>query len=94
MPFEDNAHQTGYKQDFLPTVEINIYNVTSDRKSFFDQTVKHDRIAYDNLRQVKEMITQPAVYCIMFTSKNCYKMIAIDAYRKAAQQIYFTENLD
>ena len=36
LPFEVNPHQTGYKQYFLPTVEINIYNVMSDGKSFFD----------------------------------------------------------
>ena len=57
-------------------------------------------ITSENLRQVKEMITQPAFYCIMFIS-SYYKMIvidlskqqALDADPEAIQQISFTRNL-
>ena len=58
-------------------------------------------ITSENLRQVKEMITQPAFYCIMFIS-SYYKMIAIDLSKQQAldadpnvkQQINYTANLD
>ena len=47
-----------------------------DGKNFFDQPVKNDQRTYDNikkLQQAKEIITQLAVYCIMFLIKMILK---------------------
>ena len=71
-----------------------------DGKNFFDQPINNDKITYEKLLLVNEMITLLVVYQTML--KNYYKMIAIglsqqqalDADPRAVQQINFTENLD
>ena len=40
LSFENYGHRTGYKQYFLPSVEIKDYNVMVDGENFFDQTIK------------------------------------------------------
>ena len=52
FPFENNAHQKGYKQYFDPTVEIKDYNVMIDEKNFFDQPVKSDLRIHENIRKI------------------------------------------
>ena len=49
---KNNAHQTKYKQYFLPTVEIKDYNVMIDGKNFCDQTTKNDQRTYDCVRKI------------------------------------------
>ena len=41
LSFENNAHRTSYKKYFLPTVEINNYNVMTDGQNVFDQPEKN-----------------------------------------------------
>ena len=51
----------------------------------------------EKLWQVKEMVTQPAIYCIMLISKviiRFKKQQALDADPKTIQKIDFTGNLD
>ena len=45
-----------------------------DGKNFFGQTVTSDRRTCEKMRQVKDMITQLAVYCVMFISKVIIKL--------------------
>ena len=48
----------------------------NDEKNFFDQPVKNIKklmIAFEKLRQVKEIITQPIVYLITFIPKIILK---------------------
>ena len=40
---------TGY---FLPKVEIKDFNVIIDGGNFFDQSIRNDRITYDNIRNI------------------------------------------
>ena len=40
---------TGY---YIPKVELNAYNVMTDRQKLFDQPVKNDMRTYDNIRQI------------------------------------------
>ena len=53
-----------------------------DGKVFSDNPVKNDRRTYDNLREVKKMIVQPAVYSIVFVSK--VKVKAADSSKQQA----------
>ena len=48
---QNNTHRTGYKQYFLPIVDIKDYNVMTARKRLFDQPVKNDRRTYGNVRK-------------------------------------------
>ena len=42
LSFENNAHRTSQKKYFLPTVEINDYNVMIDGQNVFNQPEKND----------------------------------------------------
>ena len=76
-----------------------------DGKSFFDQTVKNNKITYENIRKIAtgqgdDYMTGCLLDYTYF--KDYYKMIAIDITkqqaldpdRKAIQHINFTTNLD
>ena len=52
LSYEDKNVWESYKQYFLPTVEINDFNVVIDGRNFFDQTVKNDLRTYDNIRKI------------------------------------------
>ena len=70
--FENNAHRTSYKRYSLPIAEKKDYNVMIDRKNFLisqQKLIKEHMITLEKLRQVKEMITPLAAYCIMFFQK-------------------------
>ena len=70
-------------QYFLSNVTIkDCNNVMIDGKVFSDNPVKNDRRTYDNLREVKKMIVQPAVYSIVFVSK--VKVKATDSSKQQA----------
>ena len=81
LSFEDNAHRTSYNRYFFPTVEIKDYYVMTDRKNFFDQSVKKDMRTYDNILKIvtgqeDDYITGCLLDYLYF--KNSYKMKAID----------------
>ena len=74
-------------------------------KNFFDQSIKNDKITYENIRKIAT--GQGHDYttgCLLDYAyfKNHYKMIAIDLSKRQAldadpraiQQINFTANLD
>ena len=52
LSFENKDDRTVHTKYYLPTVEIKRYNVMIDEKSFFDQPVKNNQIAYDNIRKI------------------------------------------
>ena len=77
----------------------------SDGKIIFDQTVKIDKVTYENVRKITtcqgdDYTTGCFLDYIYF--KNYYKMIAVDLSKqqaldadlKAIQQINFTANVD
>ena len=76
-----------------------------DGKNFFDQSIKNDKITYDNIRKIAtgqgdDYTTVCLLDYVYF--KKYYKMIAtdlskqqaLDADPRAIQQINFTANLD
>ena len=79
--FKDVDGRERYKQYYLATVEIKDYNVMIDGKNFFDQAIKNDLKAYDNIRKIA--IGQGDDYttgCLLDYPdfKKYYKLIAID----------------
>ena len=49
--FEFNADRTIHTKYHFPTVEIKDYNVMTEEKNFYHQTVKNNLI-YDNIRKI------------------------------------------
>ena len=105
LAFEDDAQRISRKRYYIRNVEIKDYNVMIVRKNLFDQSVKNDKVTYENIRKITT--GQGDDYrtgCLLDYAcfKKYYKMIAVDLSKqqaldadpKAIQQINFTENLD
>ena len=105
LSFEDTNGRTSYKRYYLPLAEIKDFNDVTDGQNCFEQPVKSNLIAYDNIRKIATGLGD------YFTAgnlldynllNNYYKMITtdlskqqvLDADPKAIQQINFTANLD
>ena len=68
-----------------------------DRKNFLDQTVKNNKVTYENIRKIAAgQEDDYATGCLLdyIYFKNYYEIITLDAEPKAIQQINFTANLD
>ena len=52
LTFEIDDQRISNKRYYLPSVEIKDYNVMIDRKNFFDQPVKNDKVTFDNIRMI------------------------------------------
>ena len=101
LSFENDAHQTSYRQYFLPTVLIKDYDVTIDRQNLFYQIVKNNLRTYDINRKIGAgQGGDCTIGCFLDYDyiKYNYKLIAIslskqkalDADPKAMQKISFT----
>ena len=90
---------------YLPNVEIKGYNVMIDGKIFFDESIKNDKITYENIRKIAtgqgdDYTTDCLLNYVYF--KDHYKMITTDLSKQQAldpdprsiQQISFIANLD
>ena len=81
MSFENDAYSKSYKQYFLPTIEIEDYNVMICGRNFIDQPVKKDQKTHDDIWKIAigerdDYTIGCLVHYLYF--KNYYKMIAID----------------
>ena len=105
MPFENDNGRESYKQYYLPTVEIDDYNVMIDWRNFFDQPIKSDLKSYDKIRKIATgQGDDYTTGCLLDYPyfKKYYKLIAIDlskqekldAYQTTITQINFTGNLN
>ena len=105
MALENDAQRTNNKRYYISSVQIKDYNVVIDGKNFFDQPVQNDKVTYENIRKIAtgqgdDYTTGSLLEYSYF--KYHYKMIplnlskqqALDADRKATQQINFTALLD
>ena len=52
LGFENDEQRTSSGRYYLPNVKIKNYNVMIDRKSFFDQSVKNNKVMYGNIRKI------------------------------------------
>ena len=102
----DNDWRISNIRYYSPNVEIEDYNVMIDRKNVIDQTVKNDKVTYENIRNIT--IGQGDDYatgCLLAMTylfqkillndcKDLSKKQVLDADPKAIQQTNFTTNLD
>ena len=62
LAFANDTQRKSNKRCFLPNTEIKDYNFMIDGKNFFDQLVNNDKITYEKLLLVNEMIILLVVY--------------------------------
>ena len=105
LAFENDDDRTSSNKYYLPTVEIKYYNIMIKGENFFDQSIKNNKVTYDNIRKIAigqgEDNTTGCLLDYPYFA-NTYKMIAVDLSRqqaldadpRAIQQINFTANLD
>ena len=105
LAFEDDEKRANTKRYYIPNVEIKYYNVMIDGKNIFDQPVKNNKVAVENIRKIATgQGDDYATACLLdyIYFKDYYKMIAVDlskqqaldADAKVIQQINFTTHLD
>ena len=64
LPFETENDRASHSNYYLPKVEIKVYNVMTDGKFFFDQSINNDYEIYEKIKKlqlVKEKIIQLVV---------------------------------
>ena len=105
LAFENDDDRTSSNKYYLPTVEIKYYNIMINGENFFDQSIKNNKVTYDNIRKIAiGQGDDNTTGCLLDYPyfANTYKMIAVDLSRqqaldadpRAIQQINFTANLD
>ena len=52
LSFENTTGRTVHTKYYLPTVEIEDYNLTIDGQNIFDQPVRNNLRTYDNIRKI------------------------------------------
>ena len=87
LAFENDTQRTSNKRYYIPSVEINDYNVMIDGKKFFDQPINNMMKTYENIRQIT--IGQGDDYttgCLLDYTyfKKYYTMISVDLSKQQA----------
>ena len=87
LAFENDTQRTSNKRYYIPSVEINHYNVMIDGKAFFDQPINNMIKTYENIRQIT--IGQGDDYktgCLLDYTyfKKYYTMISVDLSKQQA----------
>ena len=105
LAFENDAQRPSSKGCYLPNVEIKNYNVMINGENFFDQPIKDNKVAYENIRKIAagqgDDCTTGCLLSYPYVN-DTYKIIAVDLSKqqaldadpRAIQQINFTANLD
>ena len=105
LAFENDAQRTSHSGYYLLNIKLKDYNVMINGENFFDQSVKDNKVTYENIRKIATgQGDDYTTGCLLDYPyfKDSYKMIsidlskqqALDANPKANQQINFTANLD
>ena len=105
LSFENGTDREVHTKYFIWNVEIKDYNVIIDGRNFYNQLIKNNLKAYNNIRKIAT--GQGYDYttgCLLDYAyfKEHFKLIAIDSSKqqkldadpKAMQQINFTGNLE
>ena len=79
LAFKNDAQRTSNKRYNLPNVEIKDYNVMIDRKNFFDEPVKNNKVTYENIRKTATGQDDYTTGCLLDYTylKKYYKTIPI-----------------
>ena len=105
LAFENDSQRISTRRYHLPTVEIKDYNAMINGVNFFVQTIKNNKVIYENIRKIATGQEDDYTTGCLLNYQNIndtYKMIAkdlskqqaLDADPRAIQQINFTANLD
>ena len=105
LAFDNDDDRTSSDEYYLPTVEIKDYNMMINGENFFNQPIKNNKVAYENIRKIATgQGDDYTTGCLLDYSyfADTYKMIAVDLSKQhaldadpiAIQQINFTANLD
>ena len=105
LAFENDDDRTSGDQYYLPTVEIKDYNIMINSENFFDQSIKNNKVTYENIRKIATGQGDYYTTCCLLDYSyfaDTYKMIAVDLSKqqtldadpRVIQQINFTLNLD
>ena len=99
LSFENDTQRTSAKGYYLPNVQIKYYNITMDGQNLFDQPVKNDKIAYENIRKIATGQGDDYTTGCLFDYpyfKDSYKMIVVELSKRQALDAdpNFTANLD
>ena len=105
LAFSNDEDRTSHSDYYLRNVEIKDYNIMINGENFFDQTIKNNKVIYENIRKIAtDQGDDYATGCLLDYPyfMDTYKIIvvdlskqqALDADPRAIQQINFTANLD
>ena len=100
----NNPIRNGYRQYYLPRIDITKYNVLIDGRNFYDQPINNKIRQYDEIRKVAiGKGDNYATGCLLDYKyfKDFYKLVAIDLSKqkeldadpRAIQQIEFYSKL-
>ena len=97
--------ENSYRKCFLPKLKIKNYNIEIDGRNVYDQSINDSISQYDEIRKISigqgDDYTTGCLLGFAYFEKN-YRLIAadlnkqkaLDADRKAIQQIIFTDKTD
>ena len=52
LAFQNDVDRTSDNRYYLPTVEIKNYNIMINGENFFDQSIKNNKVTYENIRKI------------------------------------------
>ena len=105
LAFENDNQRISTRRYYLPTVEIKDYNVMINGVNFFDQTIKNDKVTYENIKKIAASQGDDYTTASLLNYEyinDTYKMIvvdlskqqALDADPRAIQQVNFIADLN
>ena len=104
LVYDNDAQRTSHSSCYLPNAAIKDYNVMIKAENFLDQSIKSNKVAYENIGKVAtDQRDDYVTGCLLDYPyfKDSYKMIAIDLSKQnalnsdsTANQINFTANVD
>ena len=87
LAIENDTQRTTSKGYYLPSVEIKTYNVMINGENVFDQSIKNNKVTYENIRKIatgrEDDYTTGCLLDYPFF-KDSYKMIAVDLSKQQA----------
>ena len=81
LAFGNDTQKTSSKCYYLPNVEIKNYNVMINGENFFDQSIKDNKVTYENIRKIATGKGDDyTAACLLDYPyfRDSYKMIAVD----------------
>ena len=87
LAFENDTQRTSHSDYYLPNVETKYYNIMINGENFFDQTIKNNKVTYENIRKIATgQGDDYTTGCLLDYPYflDTYKMIAVDLSKQQA----------